>query len=283
MRRYRKVPAHRRLFGRIATARSRRDSIGTFDLKGSVMTILTRQLEGILTITLNRPEAGNALNPALGEALSSELARALADDEVRVVIMTGAGEKIFCAGMDLKAFAAGENVAPVGRALQQLATFPKPVIAAVNGHALAGGFEVMMKCDLVVVAEGARLGIPEVKRGLVAAGGGTRLPRRVPLQVALEMGLTGEPITAQRALELGLVNRVVPAAEVLDAARTLASLITANGPLAVTATKRLMIEEIGPDTGEHVMRETAAVFASNDAREGAVAFAEKRPPVWTGR
>jgi enoyl-CoA hydratase/crotonobetainyl-CoA hydratase len=283
MRRYRKVPAHQRFFGRVATIRPQRDSIQRFDSKGPFMTILTHQLDGVLTVTLNRPEAGNALNPALGEALSSELARALADDEVRVVIVTGAGEKIFCAGMDLKAFAAGENVAPVGRALQQLATFPKPVIAAVNGHALAGGFEVMMKCDLVVVAEGARLGIPEVKRGLVAAGGGTRLPRRVPLQVALEMGLTGEPISATRALELGLVNRVVPADEVLGAARELAASITANGPLAVAATKRLMIEEIGPDNAEHVMRETASVFASRDAREGAIAFAEKRPPVWTGR
>jgi enoyl-CoA hydratase/carnithine racemase len=247
------------------------------------VTILVERRDSALIITLNRPEAGNSLNPALGQALYDALADAGADAEVRSVVVTGAGEKVFCAGMDLKAFAAGENIAPVGAALKALAEFRKPLIAAVNGHALAGGFEVMLKCDLVVAAEHARFGIPEVKRGLVAAGGGTRLPRRIPLQVALEMGLTGEPISASRAAELGLVNRVVPAADVVGTALQLAALVNANGPLAVAATKQLMLEEIGPDNAEHVMRTTASVFASEDAREGAVAFAEKRAPQWKGR
>jgi enoyl-CoA hydratase/carnithine racemase len=140
----------------------------------------------------------------------------------------------------------------------------------------------MMRADLVVAADHARFGIPEVKRGLVAAGGGTRLPTRIPLQIALEMGLTGETITAQRALELGLINRVVPAADVMSTALALAALINANGPLAVEATKRLMREEIGADNADHVRAVVAPVFASDDAREGAVAFAEKRTPNWKG-
>jgi enoyl-CoA hydratase/carnithine racemase len=247
------------------------------------LTVLTELRDGALILTINRPEAGNSLNPATGQGFVDALRDAATDPAVRSVIVTGAGEKIFCAGMDLKAFAAGEDMTAVGQGLAFLADCPKPVIAAVNGIAVAGGFEVMMKADLVVAAEHARFGIPEVKRGLVAAGGGTRLPTRIPLQVALEMGLTGEPITAQRALELGLINRVVPAAEVLDVALALAAMINANGPLAVQATKRLMREEIGVDNSEHIRDVTRPVFASDDAREGAVAFAEKRTPNWTGR
>lgn len=247
------------------------------------MEVLTEMRDGALIITLNRPEAGNSLNPALGKLLVSAVETAVGDPEVRSVVVTGAGEKIFCAGMDLKAFASGADMSDVGRALFILTSCPKPVIAAVNGQALAGGFEVMMKCDLVVAADHARFGIPEVKRGLVAAGGGTRLPTRIPLQIALEMGLTGEPISAQRAFELGLVNRVVPGAEVLDAALALAALVNANGPLAVQATKKLMWEEVGPDTAARVGEVSGPVFASEDAREGAMAFAEKRPPNWKGR
>jgi enoyl-CoA hydratase/carnithine racemase len=247
------------------------------------MEVLTEMRDGALIITLNRPEAGNSLNPALGKLLVEAVNTAVSDPEVRSVIVTGAGEKIFCAGMDLKAFASGADMSDVGRALSILTSCPKPVIAAVNGQALAGGFEVMMKCDLVVAADHARFGIPEVKRGLVAAGGGTRLPTRIPLQVALEMGLTGEPITAQRALELGLINKVVPAAEVLSGALALAALINANGPLAVQATKKLMWEEMGPDTAARVGEVSGPVFTSEDAREGATAFAEKRAPNWKGR
>jgi enoyl-CoA hydratase len=247
------------------------------------MTVSSELRDGALIVMINRPEAGNSLNPAVGKGLVDALNDAATNPEVRTVVITGAGEKIFCAGMDLKAFSAGEDMTVVGEGLALLTNCPKPVIAAVNGLALAGGFEVMMRADLVVAAEHAKFGIPEVKRGLVAAGGGTRLPTRIPLQIALEMGLTGEPISAQRALELGLINRVVPAAEVLDTALALAALINANGPLAVQATKRLMHEEVGADTALHVRQVTAPVFASEDAREGAMAFAEKRSPVWKGR
>ena len=238
---------------------------------------------GIMTITLNRPEASNALNAATAEVIVESIDRANADPDVRVIVLTGSGDKVFSAGMDLKAFAAGENMRVVGEAIQRVRTCRKPVIAAINGTAMAGGFELMLCCDLMVAADHAKFGIPEVKRGLVAAGGGTRLPRRIPLQVALEMGLTGEPISAQRALELGLVNRVVPAADVVATAHQLAGLITANGPLAVQATKQLMLDEIGPDNADDVAKATAHVFSSEDAREGATAFAQKRAPEWKGR
>jgi enoyl-CoA hydratase len=247
------------------------------------MSVTAELTNGVLVVTINRPEAGNSLNPAVGKGLVDALGDAATNPDVRTIIVTGAGEKIFCAGMDLKAFAAGEDMTQVGEGLAMLASCPKPVIAAVNGHAMAGGFEVMMRADLVVAADHAKFGIPEVKRGLVAAGGGTRLPTRIPLQIALELGLTGEPISAARALELGLINRVVPAAEVMSAALALAALITANGPLAVQATKRLMLEEVGADTSAHVREVTRHVFASADAREGATAFAEKRTPTWTGK
>ena len=246
------------------------------------MSVLVENRDGALVLTIDRPDAGNALNPAVGQGLIDALRDAATNPEVRTVVVTGAGEKIFCAGMDLKAFVAGEDMTPVGEGTRLLAECPKPVIAAVNGTAVAGGFEVVLRCDLVVAADHSKFGIPEVKRGLVAAGGGTRLPTRIPLQIALELGLTGETISAGRALELGLINRVVPAHRVLDEALALAALINANGPLAVQATKRLMREEVGPDNADHVRQVTAPVFASEDAREGATAFAEKRSPIWKG-
>ncbi len=246
------------------------------------MSVQSQVTDGVLIITLDRPEAGNSLNPEVGSGIVGAMTQAEADPDIRVIVVTGAGEKIFCAGMDLKAFAAGEDMAPVGKALNMLRASKKPIIAAVNGAAVAGGFEVVMTCDLVVAVEHAKFGIPEVKRGLVAAGGGTRLPTRIPLQVALEMGLTGDPISAARALGLGLINRVVPAADLMAAALELAGRITANGPLAVQATKQLMLEEMGADISAHVLEVTRHVFASHDAIEGATAFAQKRPPVWTG-
>lgn len=245
--------------------------------------VLTDLTDNILTITLNRPEAGNALNGELGQAILDALKNASEDEEIRAVILTGTGEKIFCAGMDLKAFAAGENIAAVGQAFVALREFPKPLIAGVNGQALAGGFEVMMSCDLVVAVEHARFGIPEVKRGLFAAGGGTRLPRRIPLAIALEMGMTGDPIDAPRALSLGLINQVVAPAGLMGAARALAARVTANGPLAVQATKQLMYSEIGAADSKLTSEMTGKVFGSEDAKEGARAFAEKRAPVWKGR
>ena len=247
------------------------------------MEVLSELVGNVLVLTLNRPEAGNALNGALSEALSNALGDAASNDDVRVIVVTGAGEKIFCAGMDLKAFAAGEDIAKIGMGFAALRQCKKPLIAAVNGHALAGGFEVVMMCDLIVSVDSARFGIPEVKRGLFAAGGGVRLPARIPLAVALEMGLTGDPIDAARAKELGLINQVVPAAELRDAALALAARVSANGPLAVQATKQLMLDEIGNGNGALLGELQKKVFGSEDAKEGATAFAQKRAPEWKGR
>lgn len=247
------------------------------------MAVLTEFKDNILTVTINRPDAGNALNAEVGEGLVAAFERAEQDDDVRAVILTGAGEKIFCAGMDLKAFASGQGVDKIGAGMNALDTCKKPLIAAVNGHALAGGFELVLKCDLVVSVDGVRFGIPEVKRGLYAAGGGTRLPRRIPLAVALEMGLTGDPITPQRALELGLINQVVAREELLPAATALAGRVTVNGPLAVRWTKELMWDELGQPSADKQREATSKVFSSEDAREGATAFAEKRTPQWKNR
>lgn len=250
------------------------------------MTVLQRRQGAILVVEINRPEQRNALDAdtiaAIGEAFqASEF-----DDTVRCLVLTGAGDKAFCAGMDLKAFAQGKMRRDPSRASTDIFTrriYPKPIIAAVNGAAVAGGFELMMACDLVVAAEHAMFGIAEVKRGLVAAGGGTRLPRRMPVAIALEMGLTGDLIDARRAIELGLVNRVVPKERVMDTALDLAGRVAENGPLALAATKRLMWEEIGVGEWEHIREIVAPVFESEDAREGATAFAEKRPAQWKGR
>ncbi|MFM9083000.1 MAG: enoyl-CoA hydratase-related protein [Actinomycetota bacterium] len=247
------------------------------------MEVLTEFADNVLVVTLNRPEAGNSLNGALSSALHAALTDAGDNPEVRAIILTGAGEKTFCAGMDLKAFAAGEDLAKIGLGFAALRECKKPIIAAVNGHALAGGFEVVMGCDLIVSVDTARFGIPEVKRGLFAAGGGVRLPARVPLAVALEMGLTGDPIDAHRAATLGLINQVVPAADLMTAARTMAARVTANGPLAVQATKQLMLAEIGDGNGKLMGELQRTVFSSEDAKEGAIAFAQKRAPEWKGR
>lgn len=247
------------------------------------MEVLSEVTNNVLVLTLNRPEAGNSLNGALSEALSNELTKAADNNDVRAIVITGAGEKIFCAGMDLKAFAAGEDIAKIGMGFAALRNCKKPLIAAVNGQALAGGFEVVMMCDLVVAVDTARFGIPEVKRGLFAAGGGVRLPARIPLAIALEMGLTGDPIDATRAANLGLINQVVPASELRSAALALASRITANGPLAVQATKELMLDEIGSGNPSLMAELQKKVFSSEDAKEGATAFAQKRAPEWKGR
>jgi enoyl-CoA hydratase len=234
----------------------------------------------VLVVTIDRPEARNAVNLAVAEGIAAALERLDADDELRVGILTGAGGT-FCAGMDLKAFVAGERPYVAGRGFAGIVQGPprKPLIAAVEGWAVAGGFEIALACDLIVAARDARFGIPEVKRGLVAAGGALlRLPRRV----ALELGLTGDPIGAERAYQMGLVCRLVEPGEALAAALELARAIAANGPLAVDATKRIVVvDEAGQ--WERQAEIVAPVFASDDAREGARAFAEKRAPVWRGR
>ena len=236
--------------------------------------VLTERVGNVLVATLNRPEARNALSPELIDDLSEALRSADADPEVRAVVVTGAGT-VFCAGMDLKAFTRGGKFDGLVWFFREgIAT---PVIAALNGSAMGGGFELMLACDLVVAAEEAKLGMSEVKRGLFAAGGGTTLASRAPLSVALEMGLTGDPVTAAQAHGLGLVNRVVPADQVRAEALALASRIAENGPLGVAMTKKLMRERRWGEPDEVV-----SVFRSADATEGARAFAERRPPVWTG-
>jgi enoyl-CoA hydratase/carnithine racemase len=256
------------------------------------MAVVERERRGhVEVLTINRPEARNAINAAVTEAMADALDELERDETCWVVVLTGAGDKAFSAGMDLKAFAAGEGAGIMGSrggfAGIAQRDFPKPIIAAVNGSCLAGGCEIMLACDLVVAAEHAVFGIPEVKRGLIAGGGGLiRLPKRLPLAVALELALTGEPIDAARALQLGLVNRVVPLDRLLEEALALADQIAANAPLAVRWSKKVMKQaiDLAEAEGWKLNQEAvAAVFTSADAMEGPRAFAEKRPPVWQGR
>ena len=250
--------------------------------------VLTERRGRTLVITLNRPDARNAVNAALAHGVAAGLDELDADDELSVGILTGSG-KGFCAGMDLKAFVAGESPYVDGRGFAGIAqrAADKPVIAAIEGFAVAGGLEVALACDLIVAAEGAKLGIPEAKRSLVAAGGALlRLPRRIPYHVAMELALTGDPITAERGAELGLVNRVAEPGGALDAALELADTIAKNGPLALRASKRILLEEPGWSEDEKWQKQgeiSGPVFGSEDAREGATAFSEKREPQWKGR
>src|SRR5215208_3609073 len=250
--------------------------------------VLTEAGGGVLLITLNRPDARNAVNGALAAGVAAALDRLDGDDELQVGILTGAG-KGFSAGMDLKAFVAGESPYVEGRGFAGIAqrASRKPLIAAIEGFAVAGGLEVALACDLIVAAREAKLGIPEVKRSLVAAGGALmRLPRRVPYGIAMELALTGDTITAERAYELGLVNRLAERGGAVDAALELAGAIAANGPLALDATKAILQQQFDWSDEEFWQRQeelSGPVFASQDAREGAVAFSEKRAPVWQGR
>jgi enoyl-CoA hydratase/carnithine racemase len=256
------------------------------------MAAVERERRGHVEIlTINRPEARNAVNGDVSHGMSSALDELETDDDCWVVVLTGSGEKAFSAGMDLKAFASGEGAsimgAPGGFAGIVERTFSKPIIAAVNGAALAGGCEIMLACDLVVAADHATFGIPEVKRGLLAGAGGLlRLPKRLPLSIALELALTGEPIDAARALSLGLINRVVPSAQLMDEAVALADLIAENAPLAVRWTKKVILgaSSVGDAEGWALNAEAVGVvFTSADAMEGPVAFAEKRKPRWQGK
>lgn len=244
--------------------------------------------DGIATITINRPAVRNAIDLATAHALAEAVDEVDSRADVVVNVLTGAGG-VFSAGMDLKAFSAtGERpLHPVRGAFGFVRTPPaKPVIAAIEGNALGGGFELALACDLIVAARGAKVGLPEVKRGLVAAAGGVlRLPRRVPQALALEMILTGEPITADRAFAAGLVNRVADDGCALEVAQALAASISGNAPLAVLTAKRIV--SASADWRMDVAFDlqapyTDAVRSSKDAAEGAMAFAEKRAPVWSG-
>jgi enoyl-CoA hydratase/carnithine racemase len=239
-------------------------------------------------LTINRPEARNAINLATALALSAALDDCETDDDVWVVVLTGAGDKAFSAGMDLKAFAAGEfPITEKGFGGLTKRNFPKPLIAAANGSALAGGFEMMISCDMVVAAEHAVFGIPEASRGLVAGAGGLiRLPKRVPISVAYEMALTADPISAARAYELGLVNHVVHGDVVLDVAIALAERIAKNAPLAVRTSKDVMrrARELDEADAWTINDEAFSMIGrSANAMEGAVAFTEKREPNWQGK
>jgi enoyl-CoA hydratase len=252
------------------------------------MSVDVEARAGVLVITIDRPQARNAVNAAVAEGIAAALDRLDADPALHVGVITGAGG-YFCAGMDLKAFAAGERPHAGERGFAGIVQRPPdtPLIAAIEGFAVAGGFEIALACDLIVAARGARLGIPEVKRSLVAAGGALlRLPGRIPYHVAMELALTGDPIDAERGHALGLVNRLADPGGALDAALDLAATIAANGPLALAATKRILTAAPGWPEAEAWERQSAIadpVFASQDAREGALAFAEKRAPSWRGR
>ena len=248
--------------------------------------VLTEVRGNVLIVTLNRPEAKNAANKALAEGVAAAMDRLDSDNDLRVGIITGAGGT-FCSGMDLKGFLAGERPHIPGRGFAGLTESPprKPLIAAVDGYALAGGFEIALACDMIVANVDSKFGIPEVKRGLAAAAGGlVRLPRQIPQRLAMELALTGDFISAARAYEMGLINRIVPGIA-LDGALELAQAISANGPLAVAASKQVIREQQDWSQAEQWAKQyelTAAVFTSNDAREGAAAFAQKRAPNWTG-
>jgi enoyl-CoA hydratase len=250
--------------------------------------VLTERRERVLVITINRPDQRNAVNAAVAEGIAAALDELDGDDELAVGVLAGAG-KGFCAGMDLKAFVAGERPYAEGRGFAGIVERPadKPLIAAVEGFAVAGGLEVALSCDMIVAARGARLGIPEVKRSLVAAGGALlRLPKVLPRTIAIELALTGEPISAERGYELGLVNRLAAPGGALESALELAGLVAANGPLALAATKRVMQYSADWPENEFFSRQREIidpVFKSEDAREGASAFAERRDPVWRGR
>ena len=249
--------------------------------------VLTERRGRILIITLNRPDQRNAVNAAVAQGVGAALDELDRNPELSLGVLAGAG-KGFCSGMDLKAFRAGERPQVPGRGFAGIVerAADKPLIAAIEGFAVAGGLEVALACDLIVAAKGARLGIPEVKRSLVAAGGALlRLPRTMPRNVAMELALTGDPIDAERAYALGLVNRLTDPGGALDAAIALAETIAANGPLALAATKRVMVESTDWRDAEFFERQREIVdpvFDSEDAREGATAFAERRDPVWKG-
>jgi enoyl-CoA hydratase len=251
---------------------------------GAIRTELT---DGVAVITINRPEARNAVNGDVARGIAAAVEEFDARKDISVLVLTGAGGT-FSAGMDLKGFLAGDAPIARGRGFGGIAERPpaKPVIAAVEGYALAGGFELVLACDLVVASEDAKFGLPEVRRGLVAGAGGLlRLPRRIPYHVAMEIALTGEHFPAARLAAVGLVNKLVPAGQALPAAMELARQVALGAPLALAASKRVIVESADWAANDAFARQSeiiGPVFGSKDAMEGAAAFAEKRQPAWRG-
>lgn len=249
--------------------------------------VLVTHMDGIAVITINRPEQRNAVNRAVSYGVCAAVDELDARDDLRVGILTGAGGN-FCAGMDLKAFLRGEVTRVEGRGILGIAMTPprKPLIAAVEGYALAGGFEAALACDLLVASRTAQFGLPEVKRGLAAAAGGLlRLPRLIPARIAMELALTGDLVSAERLERHGLINALVEPGQALEAALALARRILANAPMSVAASKRVIVEQRDWTLAEMFARQaeiTAPVLASADAKEGAAAFAERRPARWQG-
>ena len=250
--------------------------------------VLVEQEGAMVIITINRPDQRNAVNRAVSYGVCAAVDELDARDDLRVGILTGAGGT-FCSGMDLKAFLRGEVTRVEGRGIMGIAYTPpkKPLIAAVEGYALAGGFEAALACDLTVAARNAQFGIPEVKRGLAAAAGGLlRLPRLMPQRIAMELALTGEMMSAERAAQFGLVNVLADPGQALAEAKKLAAKIIANAPMSVAASKRVIVEQRDwpiADMWERQRAITEPVLQSEDAREGAAAFAQKRAPNWKNR
>jgi enoyl-CoA hydratase len=253
-----------------------------------IPTVLVTQEENILVITIDRPAVRNAIDHRTSQALADAMDRLDNDPTVAVGILTGAGGH-FCSGMDLKAFVNGERVELPGRGLGGMIETPplKPIIAAVEGYALAGGFEIALACDLLVASENAVFGLPEVKRGLIAGSGGLiRLPQKIPRQIAMQYALTGDLMTASDARQWGLVNELTSAGQALAAAKVWAQKIAANGPVAVKMAKHVMSQSVYWSIDELWTKQNQVletVIQSKDAREGAMAFNEKRSPVWAGR
>jgi enoyl-CoA hydratase len=250
--------------------------------------VLTERRDNVLLITLNRPEVRNAVNGAVAEGVAHALDDLDADERLSVGILTGAGG-YFCAGMDLGAFVKGESPWFGDRGFAGIAqrSARKPLIAAIEGFAVAGGLEVALACDLVVAAKGAKLGIPEAKRSLVAAGGALlRLPRRMPYHAVMELALTGDPLPAERFHEFGVVNHLAEPGQAVEVALELAARLAKNGPLALIASKRILQEQFdwtSEEMWEKQKEISGPVFSSEDAKEGAGAFKEKREPVWRGK
>lgn len=250
--------------------------------------VITERRDNVLLITINRPEMRNAVNAAVAAGIGGALDELDADDSLSVGILTGAGG-YFCAGMDLGAFVKGESAWFGDRGFAGIAqrASRKPLIAAIEGFAVAGGMEIALSCDLIVAAAGAKMGIPEAKRSLVAAGGALlRLPKRMPYHVVMELALTGDPLPAERFHEFGIVNRVVEPGTAVDVALELAAAIAKSAPLAVIASKQVIQEQFDwtlENEWEKQAAITGPVFISEDAKEGSLAFKEKRDPVWKGK